>query len=147
MVKIPGSSSVPRLCHPCYPWAAGSRRPLIPSSIAGCKIWVCREGAGFDRPGRILVAATGVAQNKWAQVQHLPGDKITVEVHGGQDPELCEEVAAEIFLPVAVDRVRFYPLDESGNRRAAVPVEARAGKTLLRLGPQHRTVWYEVEVR
>jgi hypothetical protein len=60
---------------------------------------------------------------------------------------LCEGIPAEILLPVAADRVRFYPLDESGERRKAVPVEASAGKTQLRLGPQHRTVWYEVEVQ
>ena len=54
---------------------------------------------------------------------------------------------AEILLPVAADRVQFYPLDEAGQRRAAVAVEASAGKALLHLGPQHRTVWYEAEVR
>jgi hypothetical protein len=42
--------------------------------------------------------------------------------------------------------VQFFPLDESGNRRDPIPVAARDGKTLLQLGPQHKTVWYEVEV-
>ena len=65
----------------------------------------------------------------------------------GQRPELCEAVAAEIVLPVAADRVRFYPLDESGQHRAAATVEASGSKTLLRLGPPHQTVWYEVEIR
>jgi hypothetical protein len=108
---------------------------------------VCRDGAGFDRPGRILIAATGLAQNKWADVQHLPGDKITLGYRWGKDPVLCEAVPTEILLPVAAERVQFYPLDEAGQRRAAVPVEASAGKALLHLGPQHRTAWYEVDVR
>jgi hypothetical protein len=108
---------------------------------------VCRDGAGFDQPGRILVAATGLAQNQGAKLQHLDDERITLGDQWGSAPELCEAVAAEIVLPVAADRVRFYPLDESGQRRAASPVEASGGKTLLRLGPQHRTVWYEVEVR
>ncbi|MGO9108367.1 MAG: carbohydrate binding domain-containing protein [Thermoguttaceae bacterium] len=108
---------------------------------------VCRDGAGFNRPGRILVAATGLAQNQGARLQHFVDDKVSLGDQWGKDPVLCEGVAAEILLPVAADRVWFYPLDESGRRRAALPVEGRGAKTLLRLGPQHRTVWYEVEVR
>jgi hypothetical protein len=38
-------------------------------------------------------------------------------------------------------------LGGEGVDRAAAPVEASAGKNLLRVGPQHRTVWYEVEVQ
>ncbi len=108
---------------------------------------LCRDGAGFDRPGRILIAATGVAQNQGAKLQHLGDDKATLGNQWGKEPVMCEGIAAEVLLPVAADRVRFYPLDESGQRRAAVPVEAREGKALFRLGPEHRTVWYEVEVR
>jgi hypothetical protein len=108
---------------------------------------VCRDGGGFDRPGRILVAATGVAQNQGAKFHHLDDERITLGDQWGSAPELCEAVAAEIVLPVAADRVRFYPLDESGQRRAAATVEASGSKTLLRLGPPHQTVWYEVEIR
>ena len=108
---------------------------------------VCRDGAGFDQPGRILVAATGVAQNEGAQLRYLPGDKVTLGRQWGHEPELCEGIAAEIRLPVAANRVRFYPLDESGMRRAAAAVESADGKALLRLDPRHRTVWYEAEVR
>jgi hypothetical protein len=38
-------------------------------------------------------------------------------------------------------------LDESGNRRAAVTVSESDGKAILALGPKHKTVWYEVEIR
>ena len=73
--------------------------------------------------------------------------KSRLATNGVSHPELCEAVPADILLPVAAGRVRFYPLDESGQRRAAVPVEGHGGKTLLHLSPQHRTMWYEVEVR
>jgi hypothetical protein len=105
------------------------------------------EGGGFDQPGRILVAATGWVQNQGAQIQFLDGDKITQAGKWGAAPVLCEGVAAEILLPIPPHRVRFFSLDESGNRRAAVPVGHRDGKALLSLGPQHRTLWYEVEIR
>jgi hypothetical protein len=37
-------------------------------------------------------------------------------------------------------------LDESGNRRAEIPVAADNGRAQIELGPQHKTVWYEVEI-
>jgi len=108
---------------------------------------VCVDGQGFDRPGRILIAATGWVQNQDAQLERLDGDRVTLRDRWGSEPVLCEGVPAEIALPVAAERVKFYPLDESGNRRAAVACGQRDGKALLVLGPEHKTVWYEVEIR
>lgn len=108
---------------------------------------VCVDGEGFDRPGRILITATGWVQNTDARLEHLGGDQVTLRDKWGSEPVLCEGVPAEITLPVAADRVRFYPLDESGSRRAAVPCNQRDGKALLSLGPEHKTIWYEVELR
>ena len=59
---------------------------------------------------------------------------------------LAEGISAEIALPVPADRVRVYPLDESGNRRAAIECSEREGKAAVVLGPAHKTVWYEVEI-
>jgi hypothetical protein len=107
---------------------------------------VCIDGEGFDRPGRILIAATGLVQNTGANLQQLGGNNVTLGNKWGSEPILCEGVPAEITLPVAAARVKLYPLDESGNRREAVPVSARDGKAVVQVGPQHKTVWYEVEV-
>jgi len=107
----------------------------------------CLDAQGFDRPGRVLIAATGWVQNTESEVEELGGDRITLRDRWGSEPLLCEGIPAEILLPAAPDRVRFYPLDESGNRRAPVPVSARDGRAALALGPEHKTVWYEVEIR
>ncbi len=108
---------------------------------------VCIDGQGFDRPGRILIAATGRAQNKDARLEHLATDQITFRDQWGAEPVMCEGIAAQIELPMAADRTTFYPLDESGNRRAAIRVDGKGGRARLVLSPQHKTVWYEVEVR
>jgi hypothetical protein len=107
----------------------------------------CMEGEGFDRPGHILVAATGMVRNKGAQLERLGGDRVTLRDHWGTEPVLCEGVPARIVLPVAAARVKVYALDESGQRRGAVEVEDQGGKTILPLDGRYRTVWYEVEVR
>jgi hypothetical protein len=107
----------------------------------------CVEGERIGRPGRILIAATGDIHNKGAQLRDLGGDRVTLGNQWGDEPVMCEGVPAEISLPAAPDRVKLYPLDESGNRREAVPVASRDGKALLKLGPEHKTIWYEAELR
>jgi hypothetical protein len=104
------------------------------------------DGAGFDQPGRILIAATGWTQNQDAKIEHLDGARITLRNRWGQPPVLCEGIPASITLPVPAARVQCYPLDESGNRRATIPVGSGEGQAHVELGPQHKTVWYEAEI-
>jgi hypothetical protein len=104
------------------------------------------EGEGFDRPGRILVAATGWVQNQDARLEHLGDRRITLGNRWGNEPVLCEGIRATITLPVAAERVKCYPLDESGNRRAAIAVGQAGNKAQVELAPQHKTVWYELEI-
>jgi len=108
---------------------------------------VCLDSDGFGEKGRILVAATGAMQNKDAKIEDLGNNRITLRNQWGGEPVMCEGIPAEIVLPVAADRVTLYSLDESGNRRGAVPVSEERGKTQLTLSPEHRTVWYEVDIR
>ncbi len=107
----------------------------------------CMDGEAFDRPGRILVTATGMVRNEGAQLEHLRGDLVTLRDQWGTEPVLCEGIAARIVLPVAAARVTVFPLDESGRCRKAIRVEDRDGKALVRLDSKYRTVWYEVKIR
>ncbi|MFV1965942.1 MAG: carbohydrate binding domain-containing protein [Pirellulaceae bacterium] len=107
----------------------------------------CIDGAGFQAPGRILIAATGWIQNSGAELEDLGQGRVTLSNRWGREPILCEGIPARIELPVAAARVRLYPLDEAGNRRDAIPVTGSADHAQLQLGPQHRTVWYEVEIK
>jgi len=108
---------------------------------------VCLDSDGFGKKGRILITATGAMQNKDAKLEDLGTGRITLGNQWGNEPVVCEGIPAEIVLPVAADRVTLYPLDEAGNRRGAVPVSEKQGKTQLTLSPEHRTVWYEAEIR
>jgi len=108
---------------------------------------VAVDGQGFSQPGRILVAATGMIANRGTQLERVAGDQVTLGNRWGTEPTECEGVSAKITLPVAATRVTLYPLDEAGNRRGPVAVGATDGKVLLRLGPEHRTLWYEAVIR
>ena len=85
-------------------------------------------------------------QNQDAKLEHLGDNRVTLGDHWGKEPVLCEGIPATITLPVPAERVKCYPLDESGNRRAAIPVGQREGTAQVELDPQHKTVWYEVEI-
>jgi hypothetical protein len=108
---------------------------------------VCVDGAGFAAPGRILVAATGVMQNQDARLEQLGSERVTLGRQWGREPILCEGIPAEVVLPVRPERVTLYPLDEAGNRRAAVRVEQDANRAKLGLSPDHATLWYEAVIR
>ncbi len=103
------------------------------------------KGDGFDRPGRLLLAATGKAQNTGWDLRK-EGDRVTVGRRWGDEPILCEGVPARIVLPVSSSRVKVYALDEVGRRRDAVTVSGD-DQAVVEIGPQYRTLWYEVEIQ
>jgi hypothetical protein len=101
----------------------------------------------FQRPGRILLAATGLVENAGTQLEQLQDDRVTLRNHWGTEPVMCEGITADVSLPVPADKVEFYNLDEAGRRKAKIPVTAAGTKTILPLRPSAQTVWYEAVVR
>ena len=104
--------------------------------------WACIQltvitGDDFRGASRILVTATGIAENsgmKWRDAA-----KTSVGKDWGNAPSLVEGISATIELPNR-GRTKAWALDERGQRRVEVPLID--GK--LRIGPEHRTLWYEV---
>ena len=111
------------------------------------------DGADFQSPGRILLTATGYVENTGMGWERLDGDRITVRNRWGEAPSLVEGIPARIELPVAPERVAVYALDGAGNRREQVPVggltgdnQAPSARAVIEIGPQYRTLWYEIEI-
>jgi hypothetical protein len=105
---------------------------------------VCIDGEGVTKPGRILLAATGLVENEGAKLEQLDGDRVTLRNHWGKEPVMCEGITADISLPIASNKVEFYSLDESGRRKSPIQVTAQGEKTILPLRPSSKTVWYEI---
>ena len=104
------------------------------------------DGPDFRSPGRILLTATGDAGNvgmKWRDAA-----RTTVGTDWGKGPSLVEGVPATIELPVPAARVKAWPLDEKGRRRAGEPIKIEdAGKGCrIPIGPEAKTLWYEIEI-
>lgn len=98
-------------------------------------------------PGRWLLTATGYAENtgmKWKNPE-----RSSVGRDWGEAPSRVEGVVARLTWRAAPDQVQAWALDERGQRREPVPVKPAPGGpagALLQLGPQWRTLWYEVAV-
>ncbi len=109
--------------------------------------WACyqltvldREGhtADFPQAKRILITATGDIENTGMGWKNAA--KTSVGRDWGKAPVLVEGPAAKIELPGG-GKFKAWALDERGQRRAEIPV----ANGTLEIGPQHRTLWYEVE--
>jgi hypothetical protein len=104
------------------------------------------EGNDFGGARRILITAAGRAENtgmRWSNPEHT-----SVGRDWGRRPSLVEVIPASIALPLDAGRTRAWALDERGRRGEPVAIASdEPGRSELRLGPPHRTLWYEVEVR
>ena len=104
------------------------------------------------RAGSYLLAATGLVHNTDAKIVTIaqPGKISCSEPDGGRlgtSPVLCEGIEAEIAFAGLAGRVECWALDPDGNRMQRVPVASNeTGEAVLNIGPQYRTVWYEVTV-
>lgn len=104
-------------------------------------------------PGSYLLAATGVVRNTGQKIVDINtghGRVSCSEEDGGSlgaGPVLCEGIPAEIAFAGLRGRVKCYALDPDGNRMAEVPVsESPAGEAIINIGPEYKTVWYELTV-
>ncbi len=104
----------------------------------------------LPRPVRLLITATGYAENtniRWKEVPGYP-PKSSCGRNWGEPPSLVEGIPATITLPLPAERVRAWALDERGQRKIAIPIKADPnGNAVLSLGPQWQTLWYEVATR
>ncbi len=103
------------------------------------------DGPDFRSPGRVLITATGDAENTATHWTSAARDSVGAD--WGRAPSLVEGVAATVRLPAPASRVRAWPLDARGQRLAPLAVTGDARVAHVALGPEHRTLWYEVEIR
>jgi hypothetical protein len=104
------------------------------------------EGDFSNAPCRLLITATGDCENTrmgWKNAR-----KSSVGRDWGEAPSLVEGIPARLTLPFAAERVSVWSLDERGERKTRLPVQtADNGHGGVVIGPQWRTIWYEIAVK
>ena len=130
-----------------------TRLDWLTMSLALAEAFDNSKPGNLLRPGRYLLAATGLVQNtdmKIVEVSDNPSKLSISESFGGKlgtGPVLCEGIEAELVFAGLGGRVNCYALDPDGNRTAQVQVsQSASGEAVLNIGPQYKTVWYELVV-
>jgi hypothetical protein len=95
------------------------------------------EGADFPSARRILVTAVATAENTGMQWKDVNRD--SVGSHWGRAPSLVEGVSAKIRL-LPGGKWKAWALDERGQRRE----ETSLHENTLEIGPEYKTLWYEL---
>ena len=93
---------------------------------------------------RCLLIATGECGN--TGMQWNTARTSLVNNNWGHSPSLAEVIPATVDLPVAVERVRAWVLDETGSRTEELAVTAIGEGCRLSIGLPWQTLWYEVEI-
>ncbi len=101
------------------------------------------DGQALGEPGRYLLTAVSRYTNPgmvWNEQRNSVGTQ------WGSGPTLCEAVPMR-FGVRSSGSVAVYPLNPDGTRRDPLEVgRGEAGIAIVELGPEHRTLWYEVVV-
>lgn len=106
------------------------------------------KAGGAAKSARLLLTATGFAQNSGWNLQELSDHRITLGNQWGQPPSLVEGIPAKVVLPLPAAKTKAWALDSSGHRRVQVKVRAGSrGQAVIELGRQYQTLWYEVEYK
>lgn len=101
------------------------------------------DDAPLGEPGRALLVAAGHVENTGMVWKNAEKNSLS---DWGRAPTLVEGVSAEISLATAGRALSVWALDERGLRRASVPVRADGDRFVFSIGPEHRTLWYEVRI-
>lgn len=104
---------------------------------------VSLTGNGFGKGSRALLAATGFSHNGGAKFTHLHDSRWAArDADFGFSKYMVEGVRARIVLPG--EGIRCRALGENGDVLREVPTRMQDGSTVIEIGPEYRTVWYEI---
>jgi hypothetical protein len=92
----------------------------------------------------LLITATGYAEN--SGMRWTSAEKNSVGSDWGKAPSRVEGIPATITLRWRSAGVKAWALDGRGERKSPVDVTVATSGTVIEIGPQYQTLWYEVEL-
>ncbi|HZR17453.1 MAG TPA: beta-galactosidase [Verrucomicrobiae bacterium] len=101
------------------------------------------DGQPVARSSRLLLVAAGDVENTG---MGWNADHTSVGTQWGRAPTICEGIAAIVTLTTTAKAARVHALDGNGARAGEVPAKLAAGKLSFTIGPQFKTLWYEIVV-
>ena len=101
------------------------------------------DDAPLGGSGRALLVAAGYVANTGMVWKNAEQNSLS---DWGRAPTLVEGVPAEVAIDVGDRALSVWALDERGLRHSPVPVRVEGGRAVFSIGPEHRTLWYELDV-
>ena len=111
--------------------------------------WATVSLTTIEKDKRFLLVATGEMCNTDMVLESLGDGRVTAgQPPWGRAPVLCEGIPATILLKgIKSDAIRYWPLDESGDRREELKGVTVYGDTAIVLKSEYKTIWYEIEIQ
>jgi hypothetical protein len=139
-------------------WGDGISFEVGPTKLGWTTMSLVSKNAdGFGKGSQALLVVTGYTKHTDQTITADPDpkdpSKPSVMVHcrnenWGKGPMLTEGVPVRIKLTSKASGTKCWALDESGKRSRSVPViKADDGTAILEVGPEYRTIWYEINVK
>lgn len=106
----------------------------------GVLVLTSLDGLPVEQAKRLLLVAAGSAENRgmgWNAARTSVGNR------WGSGPAQVNGVGVDVVLPGPA--VRVFKLDGRGGRTGELAVASSSEATHFSVGPQHHTLWYEIE--
>ena len=99
------------------------------------------DGRPIAQSRRLLLVAAGNVENTG---MGWNADHTSVSNKFGSAPTICEGIGAKVMLETKLKSAKVFALDGSGARGAEVPATLADGRLGFEIGPQFKTLWYEI---
>ncbi|MFA6564319.1 MAG: beta-galactosidase [Verrucomicrobiia bacterium] len=99
------------------------------------------DGKPLAQSRRLLLVAAGNVENSGMDWND---DHTTVSNKWGSAPTVCEGIGAKVTFATKLKSVKVFALDGSGARGGEVPATLADGHLSFEIGPQFKTLWYEI---
>jgi hypothetical protein len=99
------------------------------------------DGKPLAQSRRLLLVAAGNVENTG---MGWNADHTTVSNKWGSAPTVCEGIGAKVTLATKLKSAKVFALDGFGARGGEVPATLADGRLSFDIGPQFKTLWYEI---
>jgi len=100
------------------------------------------DGRPIAQSRSLLLTAVGRVEN---QGMGWNAERTSVGRQWGHGPTVAEGIPARISIKTGARTATVHALDERGKRRTPVESRLENGQLLFEIGPDHKTLWYEIE--
>ena len=139
-------------------WGDGISFEVGPTKLGWTTMSFVSKGEnGFGDGSEALLVVTGFTKQTGQKITAEPDpedpSKPSDVIHSRNDdwgtgPMITEGVPVKIKLASKAAATRCWALDGSGKRCKKVPViKAEDGSAIVEVGPEYKTIWYEISVR